>query len=418
MASTIELRQKRRSIVESMRGWVDRAEAENRGLDALEREQWDRADAEVNDLTARIDRLESIATREADASRYAPPASQAPEIAARPTGDAIAQRNEAFWQYVRRGGSGLTAEQRSILAPTYRTIDDVEARAQSVGTDSAGGYAVPDLFQTNVETNMLAYSNMLTAVTRVPSASGATLLIPTSDDTSNKGAILAENTAASEQDITFGQTSIDVYVYSSKLIRVSYQLLNDASFPLESWLQERLAERMGRIINEHFTTGDGSSKPYGIVTGASLGKTGAAGQTSTIIYDDLVDLEHSIDPSYRGRGRFMMNDATLKVLKKLKDSQSRPLWVPGMATSEPSTILGYQYIINQDMATPAASAKTILFGDFGQYYWRSVTGTTVQRLSERYADYLQVAFHSWQRHGGRLINAGTNPVKYYQHPAS
>lgn len=416
MATTIDLRQQRRGIVEQMRGWVDRAEAENRGLDALEREQWDRADSAVNELTERIDRLERLAARDADAGRYHAVVGT-PEVATSRQDDA-ATRKDAFWSYVRHGGASLTSEQRSVLAPTYRTLDGGEARAQSVGTDSAGGYAVPDEFQRDVETNMLAYSNILEVVTRVPSASGATLLVPTSDDTSNKGAILAENTQVAEQDITFGQTSIDVYVYSSKLIRVSYQLLNDAAFPLEAWLRDRLAERMGRIINEHFTTGDGSSKPYGVVTGAALGKTGASGQTTTIIYDDLVDLEHSVDPSYRGRARFMMNDTTLKVLKKLKDGDSRPLWVPGMATAEPSTILGYGYVINQDMAVPAASAKTILFGDFQQYYWRSITGTTVQRLSERYADYLQVAFHSWQRHGGRLINAGTNPIKYYQHPAS
>lgn len=418
MASTIELRQERRRIVEQMRGIVDHAEAEKRGLDALETEHWEKANAAVESLTARIDRIESIDRLDTDTRSVGLPAVGAVEERREVRADSAEKRRDAFLAYLRHGTQGLSAEQAAVLAPTYRSVLDGEQRALSVGTASAGGYTVPTEFQNAVETNMLAYSQMMQFVTRIPTASGAQLLIPTSDDTSNKGAILAENTAVSEQDITFGQTTIDTYVYSSKLIKVSYQLLNDASYPLESWLVERLGERLGRILNEHFTTGDGSSKPYGVVTGASLGKTGAAGQTSSVIYDDLVDLEHSIDPAYRARASFMMNDSTLKVLKKLKDGQSRPLWLPGMATNEPSTILNYRYIINQDVAAPAASAKSILFGDFSRYYWRSVTGTTVQRLNERYADYLQVAFHAWERHGGRLLNAGTAPIKYYQHPAS
>lgn len=414
---TITLRQERRRIVEQMRSWVDRAETEGRGLDALETEQWDRADAAVRSLTDRIDRIDSVSRLDASTTVVDEVRAARERAVSEPVDD-VALRNGAFWSYLRHGAAGLSPEERDALAPTYRSFTGAEGRALAVGTDSAGGYTIPKEFQQSVETNMLAYSNMLTEVTRVPTATGAQLLIPTSDDTSNVGAILSENTAVAEQDVTFGQTTIDTYVYSSKLIRVSYQLLNDASFPLEAWLRERMAERLGRILNTHFTTGDGSSKPYGVVTGAALGKTGAAGQTTSVIYDDLVDLEHSVDPAYRPNATFMMADSTLKVLKKLKDSQSRPLWVPGLTAGEPSTILGYRYTINQDVAAPAASAKSILFGDFRHYYWRSVTGTTVQRLSERYADYLQVAFHAWARHGGRLVNAGTNPIKYYQHPAS
>lgn len=416
--NTIELRQERRRVVEQMRSLVDRAEAEKRGLDGLETEQWENANKAVEALTQRIDRLESVDRLDSDTRSVPSPAVGAVEERRESRIEDPEKRRDAFLSYLRHGAAGITPEQAAILAPTYRAVVDGEQRALSVGTTTAGGYTVPQEFQNAVETNMLAYSQMMNVVTRIPTSSGAQLLIPTSDDTTNTGAILSENTQVSEQDIAFGQVTIDTYVYSSKLIKVSYQLLNDTSFPLETWLVERLGERLGRILNNHFTLGDGSSKPYGIVTGAALGKTGATGQTTSVIYDDIVDLEHSLDPAYRTRAAFMMNDATLKVLKKLKDGQSRPLWVPGMASNEPSTILGYQYIINQDMAVPAANAKTILFGDFSKYYWRQVTGTTMQRLNERYADYLQVGFHAWARHGGRLINAGTNPVKYYAHSAT
>ena len=403
MVSSVELRQERRSLVEQMRNLVSRAEAEKRGLDGLETEQWEKLDAASNALDVRIERLERV---ERDAYSEIPePRAAAREIAAGPPRVDDELRDVAFGKYLRNGMQALLPEERNALASGYQAFP--ETRALAVGTDSAGGYTVSKLFDTTVQTSMLAYGGMLQTATRIPTATGGQLLIPTSDDTANVGAILAENAQVSEQDLTFGQTTIDTYTYSSKLIRVSFQLLQDAFFPLETWLAERLGERLGRIINTHFTTGDGSSKPYGIVTGASLGKTGAAGQTTTIIYNDLVDLEHSIDPSYRPGSAFMMHDSAL-----------RPLWQPGLTVGEPNSILGYPYYINQDVAAPAASAKSLLFGRLEKYYWRDVQGIQVMRLSERYSDYLQVGFMAFARAGGRLIDSGTDPVKYYQHPAS
>lgn len=414
MVSSIELRQERRSLVEQMRSLVARAEAENRGLDGLEIEQWEKLDAASSALDLRIGRLERV---EQDSYAEIPVVRAATrEIASTPQRVDSELRDIVFGKYLREGMGALLPEERNVLASGYQSFP--ETRALSVGTDSAGGYTVSKIFDTTVQTSMLAYGGMLTVATRIPTATGGQLLIPTADDTSNTGAILAENTQVSEQDITFGQTTIDTFTYSSKLIRVSFQLLQDAFFPLETWLAERLGERLGRIINTHFTTGDGSSKPYGLVTGASQGKAGAAGQTSTILYADIVDLEHSIDPAYRPGSAFMMHDSMLKTLKKLVDGQSRPLWQPGLTTGEPNTILGYPYYINQDVAAPAASAKSLLFGRLEKYYWRDVQGIQVMRLAERYSDYLQVGFMAFARAGGRLIDAGTDPVKYYQHPAS
>ena len=414
MVSSVELRQERRSLVEQMRNLVSRAEAEKRGLDGLETEQWEKLDAASNALDVRIERLERV---ERDAYSEIPePRAAAREIAAAPPRVDDELRDVAFGKYLRNGMQALLPEERNALASGYQAFP--ETRALAVGTDSAGGYTVSKLFDTTVQTSMLAYGGMMQVATRIPTATGGQLLIPTSDDTGNAGAILSENAQVSEQDVSFGQTTIDVFTYSSKLIRVSFQLLQDTFFPLETWLAERLGERLGRIMNTHFTTGDGSSKPYGLVTGSSLGKTGAAGQTSTIVYADLVDLEHSIDPSYRPGSAFMMHDSMLKVLKKLVDGQSRPLWQPGLTVGEPNSILGYPYYINQDIASPAASAKSLLFGQLSKYYWRDVQGIQVMRLSERYSDYLQVGFMAFARAGGRLIDSGTDPVKYYQHPAS
>jgi HK97 family phage major capsid protein len=154
-----------------------------------------------------------------------------------------------------------------------------------------------------------------------------------------------------------------------------------------------------------------------------------------VIYDDLVDLVHSVDPAYRAMPQpvepragvptpntcWMMNDKSLAVIRKIKDSQQRPIWAPGLAGfagALPETILGYPVIVNNDSAQMGVSAKSILFGDFSNYFVRDALDVQVIRLNERFADNLEVAFIAFQRTDGNLINAGTNPVKYYQNSAT
>ena len=247
---------------------------------------------------------------------------------------------------------------------------------------------------------------------------GNALPIPTDNDTNNKGAILGENTQVGTQDVTVGAVTMNAYTYSSKMVLVSNQLLQDTAFNLDGFLSLKLATRLARITNTHFTTGDGASKPAGVMTGATLGQTGATGETGSIIFDDLVELEHSVDPAYRKNARFMMADSTLKVIKKLKDGLGRPLWAAGLAVKEPDTINAYPYVINQDMAAMAANAKSVAFGDFSNYFIRRVAGIQILRLTERYADFNQVGFLAFQRWDGQLVDAGTHPIKYFANSAS
>ena len=194
---------------------------------------------------------------------------------------------------------------------------------------------------------------------------------------------------------------------------VSLQLLQDSAFDLNSFLVDKLGTRIARITNRHFTVGTGSGQPNGLVTASTTGQTGASGQTASIIYDDLVELEHSVDPAYRAKAKFMFHDQTLKTLKKLKDGYGRPLWLPGIAVKEPDTINGYGYAVNQHMPTMAADAKSVVFGDLKSYFIRRVNNPIVMRLAERYADAGQVGFIVWQRFDGTLVDAGTHPVKAY-----
>jgi len=219
---------------------------------------------------------------------------------------------------------------------------------------------------------------------------------------------------------------------------VPFELLQDAIIDVEAFVRQRLATRLGRVGNTGFTVGTGTTQPDGVVPQASSGKVGTTGQTATIIYDDLVDLIHAVDPAYRnGRSSFMTNDALLKVIRKLKDSQNRPLWVPSFdrgivagvgvssqggytAESNPvvfDTLMGYPVWVNNDMATPAANAKTLLFGDFSYYKIRDAMEVQMFRFTDSaYTKLGQVAFLAWVRMGGNLVD--TNAVKYYAHSAT
>jgi HK97 family phage major capsid protein len=196
--------------------------------------------------------------------------------------------------------------------------------------------------------------------------------------------------------------------------------MEDSAFDMNGMVTSILAERLGRITETHYTTGDGSSKPTGVVTASALGKTGASGQVTTVTADDLVDLFHSVDPAYRANAQFMLNDSTAAAIRKLKTGVTNDetyLWQPGLRAGMPDTLLGREIIINQNMAVMAASAKSILFGNYSNYWIRDVRGIRFVRLDERYADADQVGFVVFLRTDADLIGPSTT-VKHYINAAS
>lgn len=402
--STIDLRAKRANIWEQAKALHEKAATEARDFTAEEQQQWDRMDADMASLKAQIDREERLLSMGKDLGQALPTAAAGQEAGGQANKE---EYRNAFWSWARHGQDGLDAEQRGLLRAGY-----VDMRAQSVGVPTAGGFAVADEDMRGIVDAMKFYGGMRQAgCTVITTETGADLPFLTGDDTSNSGEQLGENQQVNEKDFDFGQIVLRAYVYSSKLVRVPYTLLQDAGFPLESWLQNKLGERLGRILNSKFTTGSGAATPQGIVTGSTYCGTTTASATAAT-YAELVDLEMSVDAAYRQRARWMFGDTTLKNLKKLVDGASRPLWLPGIAVREPDTLMGYPYTVNSDMPTMTASQKAVLFGDFSAYYIRDVQGVTLVRLQERYADYLQVGFMAFSRHDGALIDAGQHPIKH------
>ena len=415
-----KLREKRATLAEQAKALLDTAEKENRELNAEETVSFDKIHGEIEELRGQVERIERHETveKEMNESRGTQAAREDRrggdhENADKDLEAVRAARREAearaFDSYLRNGFSDMTPEHRQIM---------MERRAQSVGTQSAGGYTIPGLFYDKLETAMKAYGGMRQASTVISTETGATLPMPTENDVTNVGAILGENSQVSEVDIAFGVVNIGAFMYTSKSILVSLQLLQDSAFDLNSYLAQRLAERIGRAQNTHFTVGTGTTQPFGIVTQATSGTVGATGETTSIIYDDLVNLFHSVDPAYRDNAKWMFADATLQAIKKLKDTQGHPLWQPNVQAGQPDLLLGKPFVINQDMPVMAANAKSVLFGALDKYFIRDVADISIVRLVERYADYGQVGFLAWARADGNLLDAGTHPVKYFANSAT
>ena len=310
-----------------------------------------------------------------------------------------------------RFGNNVTAEQAVAIR-----------NAMSTTTPAEGGYTVPSEVATMVIDALKAFGGMREVSELLPTETGAPWSYPTSDGTAEEGEIVAENAAATTGEITFGTAALNPFKYSSKKIALPVELIQDSSIDIVQFVVNRLVTRLGRITNKHFTIGTGTGQPFGVVTRASSGKVGTTGQTTSVIYDDLADLEHSVNSAYRRTARFMMADTSLRVVRKIKDSAGRPIFTPsydaGGTAGAPDLLLGRPLVVNDDVPVMAANAKSIPFGDFTLYKIRDVRNSfSVRRFDDSaFALNGQVGFCGWQRSGGNLMD--TAAVKFYQNSAT
>lgn len=302
----------------------------------------------------------------------------------------------------------------------------------STTTGSQGGYGVMPLVATTLIDLLKSYGYMRKVADQITTANGADLSYPSSDGTSELGEIVAQNGTASAADPTFGTVPVNTVKFSSKIVAIPVELIQDAQFDIVAMVMKRLRDRLGRTQNQKFTIGTGTAEPWGLVAASGTGKVGTTGQTLTIIYDDLVDMVDSLDAAYLDEPEsdpqmnapapgWMFSQTMRRVVRKIKDTAGRPIWTPsydeGMASKTPDRLLGYPVNINNDMAVPAANAKSLAFGNFHKYLIRDAMDVTIQRYDDSvYASKGQVAFLAWARAGGNLLDV--NSVKVYQHSAT
>lgn len=287
---------------------------------------------------------------------------------------------------------------------------DAQRRALSAHIGTSGAFTVQDGFVNSLETALLAWGGMRQVAEIIRTDSGNTIPYSTANDTTNTGELIAESTEVSAADPTFGAVNLYAHKYSSKLVKVPAELLEDSAFNIPTILGGMLGERLGRITNTHFTTGDGAARPRGITTMSTLGKTTASG--SAITMNEVLDLIDSVDEAYLIGASFMLKRSTLTLLRKLVDGQGQYLWTRGTQAGEPDLLWGYPYTTNQDMPAATTGLKSMLFGQLSKYKIREVRSIRLRRLVERYAEVDQEGFVAFGRYDGALIDAGTNPVKH------
>ena len=387
MNTILELREKRAKAWEGAKAFLDSKRGNDGLLSGEDTQTYERMEADVMNLGKEIERLERQASIDAELSRPTaspitnhPGSNMAGEMKKGKASDAY---RDAFWKAMRNKNS-------------Y----DVH-NALQIGTDSEGGYLVPDEFErTLIES--LEEENVFRSIAKVITTSSGDRKIPV---VATKGTAfwVDEEGAIPESDDAFGQVSIGAYKLAT-MIKVSEELLNDNVFNLEAYIAKEFGRRIGAKEEEAFFIGDGTGKPTGIFNatgGAQLGITAASATAITI--DEVMDLFYSLKSPYRKNAIFVMNDATVKAIRKLKDGSGQYIWQPSIQAGAPDTILNRPVKTSAYVPTIASGAKSIAFGDFGYYWVADRQGRSFQRLNELFAATGQVGFRATQRVDGKLI---------------
>jgi len=387
MSKILELREKRAQAWETAKAFLDSKRGSDGLISAEDTAVYEKMEAEVVNLGREIDRLERQQTMDLELAKplNSPILAKPSANGEQKTGRASDEYKQAFWK-------------------TMRSKNSFEVQnALQIGTDSEGGYLVPDEFERTL-IEALQEENIFRQLANIITTSSGDRKIPV---VASKGTAswVDEEGAIPESDDAFGQVSIGAYKLAT-MIKVSEELLNDSVFNLEQYIAKEFARRIGAKEEEAFFVGDGSGKPTGILNatgGAELGVTAASATAVTV--DEVMDLFYSLKSPYRKNAVFVMNDATVKAIRKLKDGNGQYLWQPSITAGQPDTILNRPVKTSAYVPTIASAKKTIAFGDFGYYWVADRQGRSFQRLNELYAATGQVGFKATQRVDGKLILA-------------
>lgn len=356
-------------------------------LSAEDAGAYEKMEAEVVALGKEVERLERQAALDAELNKpTADPLTSKPAQTntEQKTGRATAEYKKAFWNAIRSKN------------PRPEILNSLVE-----GTDSEGGYLVPDEFEKTL-VQKLTEANVLRPLCHVIQTSYGDRKIPVVASKGTADWVDEEGTYPLSDD-TFSQVILGAYKVAT-MIKVSEELLSDSIFDIEGYVSEQFGKRIGDKEEDAFLNGNGVSKPIGILNatgGADVGVTTAG--VSAITGDELIDLVYSLRAPYRKGAVFVLNDTTVKLLRKLKDGDGQYLWRPGITENAPDTILGHRIVTSEFMPSVAAGNKSIAFGDFSYYWIADRQGRTFKRLNELYATTGQVGFLASQRLDGKLI---------------
>ncbi|MHB1154867.1 MAG: phage major capsid protein [Eubacteriales bacterium] len=384
--TTIEsLRRKRAELWDKTKVFLDEHRSQDGLISAEDNATYEKMEGDVVALGHEVQRLErqEVLDRE-----FASPTSQ--PITNRPghtgeskIGRATDEYKNAFWKQMKNQSS-------------YEVKN-----ALQIGTDSEGGYLVPDEFERTL-ISALSEDNIFRQLAHVMQTSSGERKIPIVS-TRGSASWIEEEGNITESDDVFGQALIGAYKLGT-MIKVSEELLNDNIFDLQGYISKEFGHRIGNKEEDAFFNGNGSGKPTGIFNvtgGAQVGITSAS--ATAITADEIFDLFYSLRSPYRKNSVFILNDSTIKALRKLKDGNGVYIWQPSILAGSTDTLMGKKIITSIYVPEIASGAKTIAFGDFSYYWIADRQGRSFKRLNELFATTGQVGFLATQRVDGKLI---------------
>lgn len=387
MNQILTLREKRAKAWDAAKAFLDSKRGADGMLSAEDAATYDKMEADVVNLGKEIERLErqAVIDRELDRPTSSPITEKPGMVDSKAkSGRATDEYKSAFWRVMRS---------KSVPHEVYNALQ--------VGTESEGGYLVPDEYERTL-IEALEEQNIFRQLAHVISTSSGDRKIPV---VASKGTAswTDEEAPYPESDDSFGQVSIGAYKLAT-MIKVSEELLNDSVFDVPSYIAREFARRIGAAEEEAFFTGDGKGKPLGILAATGGAGTGVTAASATALtFDEVMDLYYSLRAPYRRNSVYIMNDSTVKALRKLKNGNGDYIWQPSVTAGTPDTILNRPVYTSGFMPAVGASAKTILFGDLGYYWVADREGRSFKRLNELYAPTGQVGFLASQRVDGKLI---------------
>ena len=382
------MREKRVKLWEAAKAFVESRKDVSGTLSAEDSATYDQMEADVIRMGKEIERLERQEALDLEFDR--PTARTltdkpiAPEGKAEKTGRASDSYKAAFWRTMRD-----------------KAVPHEVLNALQVGTDSEGGYLVPDEYEhTLIES--LEEENIFRRFAHIIRTSSGDRKIPI---VVSKGTAswIDEEAAYPESDDAFGQTYISAYKLAT-MIKVSDELLHDSVFDVASYIAREFARRIGAAEEEAFFTGNGTGKPTGLLHSTGGAEVGVTTKSATALtFDEVMDLFYSLRAPYRRSAVFLTNDATMKALRQLKNGNGDYIWQPSVTAGTPDTILNRPVYTSTFMPTITAGAKAMVFGDMNYYWIADREGRKFQRLNELYAPTGQVGFLASQRVDGKLI---------------
>jgi HK97 family phage major capsid protein len=405
MSSFIKALQERRANVwEQTKELLDTAEKEKRDLTAEEEAKYQAFNADLDKMDQRAKDLVDAEQRTKDAEAAFAGLLAKPQEQPRKDADKDSE--------LRRWARG---EMRGI---DIAKPDGVAFRDLVKGTATAGGNTVPTTFYGQLMAHLIEVSGiMMAGPTVLNTSSGESIEIPVTTAHSS-AALTTEANPIGESDPAFATRTLGAYKYGV-LLQASSELLTDTGVDLEGYLAMQAGRALGNAFGVHAITGDGSSKPTGVITSASAGVTGGTAVVGAFTADNLIDLYYSVIAPYRNSTScgWLMRDSTLGAARKLKDGQGQYLWQPSLQLGAPDTLLSKPVNTDPNVAAPALSAKSVAFGDFSQYFVRLAGGVRFERSDDYAFNSDLVTFRAIIRADGLLIDQ-TGAVKVFTGGAS